>query len=142
MKESLALRITEANAGILVDGNIDAIPEFFAPDYVAHVTKDDMTGGHDAIRRMVQRWRRAFLDLSAEVEILIEGPGPDSLAKDASRNPQGRVHGLSRHRAEARVARHGHESLPGWPHRGGLGHHGPGRTAFAGTETMSPRAYR
>lgn len=73
MKESLALRITEANAGILVDGNLDAIPEFFAPDYVAHVTEDDMTGGHDAIRRMVQRWRRAFPDLSAEVETLVEG---------------------------------------------------------------------
>ena len=73
MKKSLALRITEANAAILVDGNLDAIPEFFAPDYVAHVTEDYMTGGHDAIRRMVQRWRRAFLDLSAEVEILIEG---------------------------------------------------------------------
>ncbi len=73
MKESLALRITEANAGILVDGNLDAIPEFIAPDYVAHVTEDDMTGGHDAIRRMVQRWRRAFPDLSAEVETLVEG---------------------------------------------------------------------
>ena len=73
MKESFALRITEANAAILVDGNLDAIPEFFAPDYVAHITEDDMTGGHDAIRRMVQRWRRAFPDLSAEVEILVEG---------------------------------------------------------------------
>ena len=73
MIESLALRITEANAAILVDGNLEAIPEFFAPDYVAHVTEDNTTGGHDAIRRMVQRWRRAFPDLSAEVEILVEG---------------------------------------------------------------------
>ena len=73
MKESLALRITKANAAILVGGNLDAIPKFFAPDYVAHVTEDDMIGGHDAIRRMVQRWRRAFPDLSAEVEILVEG---------------------------------------------------------------------
>ncbi len=73
MKESLALRITEANAAILVDGNLDAIPEFFAPDYVAHATENDMTGGHVAIRRMAQRWRRAFPDLSAEVEILVEG---------------------------------------------------------------------
>ena len=73
MKELLALRIIEANAAILVDGNFDAIPEFFTPDYSAHVTEDDMTGGHGAIRRMVQRWRRAFPDLSAEVEILVEG---------------------------------------------------------------------
>ena len=74
MRESLALRITEANAAILVHGNLDAIPEFFAPDYVAHVTEDDVTGGHSAIRGMVQRWRRAFPDLSAEIEILVEGP--------------------------------------------------------------------
>ena len=73
MKGSFALRITEANAAILVDGNLDAIPEFFEPDYVAHVTENDMTGGHDAIHRMVQRWRRAFPDLSTEVEILVEG---------------------------------------------------------------------
>ena len=74
MKESLASLISEANAAILVDGNLDALPAFFAPDYVAHVTQADMTGGHVAIRRMVQRWRRAFPDLSAEVEILVEGP--------------------------------------------------------------------
>ena len=73
MSESLALRIMEANAVILVDGNLDAIPEFFAPDYVAHITEDNMTGGYGAIRRMVLRWRRAFPDLSAEVEILVEG---------------------------------------------------------------------
>ena len=73
MNESLALRITEANAAILVEGDLNAIPQIFAPDYVAHVTEDDMTGGHDAIRSIVQRWRRAFPDLSAEVEILVEG---------------------------------------------------------------------
>ena len=73
MKESLPLRIIEANATILVDGNLDAIPEFFAPDYVAHVTENDMTGGHDAIHNMVQRWRRAFPDVSTEVEVLVEG---------------------------------------------------------------------
>jgi predicted ester cyclase len=73
MKESLASRIREANAAILRDGNLNAIPEFFAPDYVAHVTEGDVRGGHDAIRRMVQRWWRAFPGLAAEVEILVEG---------------------------------------------------------------------
>lgn len=73
MKGSLASRIREANSAILVGGDLDAIPEFFAPDYVAHVTADRLTGGHEAIRRLVQRWRRAFAELSAEVEILVEG---------------------------------------------------------------------
>jgi predicted ester cyclase len=32
-----------------------------------------MTGGHDAIRRVVGMYRGAFADLKVEVEILVEG---------------------------------------------------------------------
>jgi predicted ester cyclase len=67
-------RIKEANKKILVEGNLGAIPEFFAPDYIAHITEDVLTGGHNEIRTIVQRWRRAFPDLSIEVEILVESP--------------------------------------------------------------------
>lgn len=74
MVESLASQIRQANAAVLVNGELAAIPEFFARDYIAHVTVGDITGGHDAIRRMVKRWRRAFPDLAVEVEILVESP--------------------------------------------------------------------
>jgi steroid delta-isomerase-like uncharacterized protein len=51
---------------------VKAIGEFVAPDYVAHLTKQDITGGHDAIRRVLGMYRRAFTDLRIEIEILVE----------------------------------------------------------------------
>lgn len=53
-------------------GNLDAIPEFFAPDYVAHLTDRDMTGGHNAIRRVLRMYQRAFSDIRVEVEFLVK----------------------------------------------------------------------
>jgi predicted ester cyclase len=75
VNESLPSRIRAANDAILVNGILTAIPEFFAQDYVAHTTDADLTAGHDAIRRMVEGWRRAFADLAVQVEILVEGSG-------------------------------------------------------------------
>ena len=72
MPQSLASRIKAANAALITGGNLDAIGEFFTPDYVAHLTDQDMTGGHEAIRSVLKLYRRAFLDLQVEVEILAE----------------------------------------------------------------------
>jgi len=55
-----------------VKGDLAAIPEFFAFDYVAHASGKDLAGGHDAVRRAVERWRRAFHGLTVDVEILVE----------------------------------------------------------------------
>jgi hypothetical protein len=71
MKQSLASKIEAANSALIADGNVDAVGEFFAPDYVAHLTDEDVTG-HDAIRRIVGMYRRAFAELRVEVEILVE----------------------------------------------------------------------
>jgi steroid delta-isomerase-like uncharacterized protein len=73
MGQSLASRIEAANSALMVDGNVDAVDEFFTPDYVAHLTDQEMTGGHDAIRSVIGMYRRAFLDLQVEVEVLVEG---------------------------------------------------------------------
>jgi steroid delta-isomerase-like uncharacterized protein len=73
MRQSLASRIQAANSALLADGNLDAIGEFFAPDYVAHLTEEDMAGGHGAIRTVLGLYRRAFPDLQVQVEILVEG---------------------------------------------------------------------
>ena len=73
MSNPLVTRIKEANTVILVEGNLKAIPDFFASEYVSHITENDLTGGHDAVRKIVDRWLRAFHDLSVEVEILVEG---------------------------------------------------------------------
>ena len=74
MHQPLASRIRAANSALIVDGNLDAVGDFFAPDYVAHLTDSDMKGGHDAIRSFIGLLRRAFPDLQIEaVEILVEG---------------------------------------------------------------------
>jgi hypothetical protein len=53
MDRSLASKIQAANSALIANGNMDAVGEFFTPDYVAHLTDQDMTGGHDAIRRVL-----------------------------------------------------------------------------------------
>ena len=72
MNRSLSSKIEEANAALLVSGSVDAIGTYFAADYVAHLTDQDMTGGHDAIRKFLDLYRGAFRDLQVEVEILVE----------------------------------------------------------------------
>jgi len=72
MDPSLASRIQAANSALIAGGNLDAVAEFFTPDYVAHLTDQDLTGGHGAIRRFLGELQRAFPDLQAGVEILVE----------------------------------------------------------------------
>jgi steroid delta-isomerase-like uncharacterized protein len=72
MDRSLASKIEAANSTLLANGKLDRVGEFFAPDYVAHATDQDVTGGHDAIRKIVGMYRRAFADLRIQIEILVE----------------------------------------------------------------------
>ena len=72
MSRSLASKIEAANSALMANGDVDAIGEFFTKDYVAHLTEQDMTGGHDAIRKVLGMYRRAFADLQVKVEILVE----------------------------------------------------------------------
>ena len=72
MSRSLASKIEAANSALIAKGNLDAVGEFFTVDYVAHLTDQDMTGGHAAIRGLVGMYRRAFSDLQVEVEVLVK----------------------------------------------------------------------
>ena len=72
MSRSHASRIEAANSALIVNGDLGAIGEFFSPDYVVHLTDQDMTGGHDVVRRIVSTYRRAFRDVQIEVEILVK----------------------------------------------------------------------
>ena len=73
MASSLGARIKAANSALIVNGNLEAVGEFFTSDYVAHVTDRDMEGGHDTIRRFLRALRRAFPVIQIEVEVLVEG---------------------------------------------------------------------
>ena len=73
MDNPLASKILAANTALLAKGKLDSVGEFFAKDYAAHLTDQDMTGGHDAIRKFVELYRQAFPDLEVDVKILVEG---------------------------------------------------------------------
>lgn len=62
-------QIREANGVLLIQGNLDRVPEFFAADYVAHVTGEDMRG-REAIAAFGTELREAFPDIQVEIEVL------------------------------------------------------------------------
>lgn len=72
MGRSVAALIEAANQALLVRGDLDAIPEFFTPDHVTHLTGGDLAAGHEGVRRFVQGLRRAFPDLTVKIEVLVE----------------------------------------------------------------------
>ena len=60
------------------DGDLDSIPEVYAPDFVAHMPKGwgetETRDGHDGIRRAIQRLRAGFPDWREHIEdVLIDG---------------------------------------------------------------------
>ena len=75
MPRSLATLIETANERLLVEGDLDTIPETFAKGYVAHSTRGDPIRGHKAIGRWVRAIRKAVPELRVEVEFLVQGRG-------------------------------------------------------------------
>ncbi len=71
MGQSLVTKIRAANTTLIANGNLEAVGDFFASDYVAHLTDRDMEGGHDAIRKYLKMLRRAFPHIEIDVEILV-----------------------------------------------------------------------
>ena len=72
MDGSLATRVRAANSALIGNWDLAAVGEFFAPDYVAHLTERDIEG-HAAIRGFLGMLQRAFPDLDVEVAVLLEG---------------------------------------------------------------------
>jgi steroid delta-isomerase-like uncharacterized protein len=72
MKSSLAARIRAANTALIANENAAAVSDFFAPDYIAHLTDQDLVG-HSGIRQFLGMLQRAFPDLQVDVEIFLEG---------------------------------------------------------------------
>jgi predicted ester cyclase len=72
MERSPSSQIREANSALITNRNFDAVPEFFTPDYVAHLTDQDMRGGHAAIQSFLSELLGAFPDVRVDVDILVE----------------------------------------------------------------------
>ena len=61
-----------ANDALFVHGDLDAVATYFVPDYVVHLAAGRSLRGHDGIRAAVSLTRRAFSELSVEVEVFVE----------------------------------------------------------------------
>jgi steroid delta-isomerase-like uncharacterized protein len=71
MSRRLTAKISAANEALFTRYDLDMVGEFFAPDYVVHLTGRRIALGHDGIRRTLGMYQRAFSDLQLEVEILV-----------------------------------------------------------------------
>ena len=65
-------RIRAANRELLERGRASAAGEYFAPGYVVHLTGGDRRGLR-LVQSFVRGIRKAFSDISVEVEILASG---------------------------------------------------------------------
>ncbi|MFT5144406.1 MAG: putative ester cyclase [Rhodothermales bacterium] len=119
MGQSPANKIQAAHTVLFANGNLDAIGEFFAADYVAHVTDRDMYGGHDFLRKYLGMLHSAFPDLEVEVEILLEGEDRIPWQRTLKGTHEGAFKGFPA-RGRQLVWRHGQEPVPRGPHRRGL----------------------
>ena len=71
MSKELASIIEAASAALLVEGDAEAIGEYFTRDYIVHLTNQDATGGHEAIRKVLSLYRHAFTNVKVVVEVLV-----------------------------------------------------------------------
>jgi predicted ester cyclase len=73
MAKTLASTIEAANMALIVQGNLDAVGEYFTADYVAHFTEQVLAGGHRVVQKVVSTYRRAFSEIQVDIEILVKG---------------------------------------------------------------------
>ena len=72
MKNNRVSQLKKASRAILERGERGAIPDYFSPAYVVHVTGQDLAGGHELIRHVVELYQRAFTKITTTVEILAQ----------------------------------------------------------------------
>jgi steroid delta-isomerase-like uncharacterized protein len=69
MSEQSKALVRRSLEEVFAEGNFDAIPEIFAPDYVEHdPASDGEIRGHDGLRRDLEPYVNAFSDTRVTVE--------------------------------------------------------------------------
>lgn len=72
MTRTNAATIEAANTALIVNGDLDAVGDFFATDYVAHVTGQDLSGGHEVVKKIIRAYRRAFSEIEVDIDVLVK----------------------------------------------------------------------
>ena len=70
MRRSLAQIIEEVNGILISDGELNAIGDFFTPDYKVHITDRVFKGGNKLVRDTLSELQKGFPDIQIDVEIL------------------------------------------------------------------------
>jgi predicted ester cyclase len=65
-------QILNATNSLFRDGQVDTTSQYFSPDYVVHITDQDVRGGTSLVRSVVDLYRGAFPDLSVEVQFFLD----------------------------------------------------------------------
>lgn len=64
--------IESANKALFVDGNLEAVADFFTDDYVVHMSGQDISGGQAIVKKIVRACRRAFSNIQVNIEVLVK----------------------------------------------------------------------
>lgn len=72
MSKSISSIVQAAVNSLFERDEIQFVGEFFSQDYVVHLTNQDYSGGHKIVQIAIDQVRKAFPELQAEVEILVE----------------------------------------------------------------------
>lgn len=81
-----------AGAALLVAGDVGATTTRFATDYLVHLADGRTLRGHDALRAAVTRTRRAFSDLTVEVEVWVQAHDRVAWQRTLRGTPSGACH--------------------------------------------------
>lgn len=71
MNELHITKIQAAAASLYERGDIDSIDDFFSPHYCVHLTEQVLNGGNKIIGIAIKQIKKAFPELTLEVEILM-----------------------------------------------------------------------
>lgn len=75
MNQTARDQILSATSALFREGQLEAVGKYFAPDYVVHLTDQDVRGGPALVRSVVELYRSAFSDLSVDVLFFFESSG-------------------------------------------------------------------
>ncbi len=69
--QDLGAQIQAANDHLINQGHVSMVLDFFAPQFVVHLSTGDVQGDPEFITEFVNELRTAFPDLHVEVQILV-----------------------------------------------------------------------
>lgn len=94
MKASLATKIEAANEVLIEKGQLNAIGEFFSPEYTIHFHHKDTATGHKIIHDALGLMKKAFPKVTLEMTVLVESENRIAWMRTLSGKQEGAYKGF------------------------------------------------